>query len=244
MNCNSARKILYTSEYPEVVKNETVEARRHVNRCYECKEFMEGEERFASTLRNSFKREVVPEELKNLILNKKKDKRLPFIGIYKGVALAASILILVIAGYLFLQNYNKDSFLQIIVQDHVKFMPSPGKQINTSDPRELKSWFRGRVDFPVSAENIKARLIGGRLCSINKRRAALLFYKYKNTPLSLYIIKGSAPYEFKSMKEVVLRDKEVRYKNLNGYTIVLWCEKGLTCALVSELDLVEIRNII
>ncbi len=62
MNCNNARKTTYLSEYPEVVDQDVLEAKRHIKECRECRKFIEGEKSFGSLLRNTVKKETAPAE--------------------------------------------------------------------------------------------------------------------------------------------------------------------------------------
>lgn len=244
MKCTNTRRIVYLSEYPEIVAQEMVEAKRHVKECPECRGFLEGERAFGSMVKNTIRKETAPEELKRRVFNIKIQKKRHLKGIYRMLAIAASVLILVIAGYIFQSHTDRATIIGKIVEDHIKFLPLPETQISSSDPDEIQIWFKGRADFPVKAALIKAKLKGGRLCLFDERHAALLFYEHNNTPVSLFIIDGVDRNNLRAMKEVMLENRKVYVKEIKGYTIALWEDRGLSYVLVSELSFEEIKRLI
>lgn len=244
MKCKDSRKITYISEYPHVVTEDMLEAKRHLNECRECREFIDGERAFSSMVRGAVKKESVPLELKDKILSIETHRKGHLKKINKIFAVAAAIMLLVTAGYFVLMQKKSPSILDKIVSDHVKFLPSPQTQISTANPDEIKAWFRGRVDFSALPPYMNATLKGGRLCILDKKHFALLFYEYNNTPVSLFITDGKIMDEIKSKKEVALKGRRLYVEQKNGYSIVFWKEKGLVYALVSELDLNEIKKVL
>lgn len=225
------------------MNQDILEAKRHIKECRECREFIEGEKSFGSLLRNSVKKEPVPEELKKRILNAGKTKKTRIKPSYRMLAVAASVLILTLAGYMYFTHTKSDSILEKIVNDHVKFLPIPQTHIKSSDPREVMEWFRGKVNFPVMPPSISAVIKGGRLCLLDKKHFALLFYEYKGSPVSVFITDGNIPDDLKTKKEVMLKDKKAYVLHRSGYTILLWEDRGLMYALVSEMDAEQITKI-
>lgn len=242
MNCNNARKTTYISEYPEVVSEDILEAKRHIKECRECHEFFEGEKSFGSLLRGVVKKESIPDELRRKILNAEKTKKTSIRLTYRMLAIAASVLIIAIA-YMYYIHIKSDSILQKIVNDHAKFLPVPQAHIKSSDPNEITEWFRGKVNFPVLPPSISAIIKGGRLCLLDKKYFALLFYDHNGSPVSVFITDGNIPDDLKTKKEVMLKDKKAYVQHRSGYTILLWEDRGLMYSLVSELDVEKIQKI-
>jgi len=245
MNCKDARPIVYTISYPDVITPEMLEARRHLEECRECKEFLDGEREFVMRLRGAVKREPAPEGLRRRIMGmerQQKDysRKRMFYGFVIGVVFS----VLAVVGYILSTYKGQASFIAMLVDDHVKFLPLPEVQINSSDPQEIKAWFVGKVDFPVIIPPLEASLEGGRLCYLNKRRLALLFYRYDSSVLSLFIMDGIRSEEFRSLKKTTLKGKEVFLQYRSGYSVVLWEEKGLSYVLVSDLDIDQIKGIL
>ncbi len=243
MNCKNARKITFLSEYPEIVNSELVEAKRHIKECQDCKAFFEGDRAFGSMLRNTIRKDKAPEVFKSRIINTKKKKSLK--GLYQGLAIAASILLLVVAGiYLFSIQKESPAIIGQIVNDHIQFLPSTNIQIISSNPEEIKRWFKGKVDFSVNIPDMRARLNGGRLCFLNKKRQALLFYEHSGFPISLFIVDDVDPKKIDADKEVMVKGRKLFLLEDRGYNLLLWQDKGLTYTLVSELPMDEIKKLI
>lgn len=236
MDCKRARQKIYISEYPELVEQELIEAKRHAKECRECAEFLEAEAAFGSLLRNTLDKEPVPDSLKTLLYPPKK-RRLNISNAYKLPAIAAAVLLIAtVIIYFSGANTGSSDILDKILNDHVKFLPARQAHVDSPDPDEITAWFRGRVNFPVLPPVISAKLLGGRLCVLRKKHFALLFYEYGKSPVSVFITDGNIPINLKTKKEVMLKDKRAYVMDKRGYTILFWEDKGLMYSLVSEMD--------
>ena len=231
MKCKNSRKINYLSEYPQIATGDMLEAKRHVNECSACGEFIGGEKSFGALLRNAVKREPLPEELRSKILNSGKTIKTHVSPRYRIFAVAASILIIAIAGYMYSTYTKSHPILEKIVNDHVKFLPVPQAHVKSSNPHEVTEWFRGKVNFPVLPPSISATLKGGRLCLLDRKHFALLFYEHSSSPVSVFITDGTIPDDLKTKKEVMLQDKKAYVLHRSGYTILLWEDRGLCIPL-------------
>lgn len=241
MKCKDARKRTYVSEYPEVVHKELLEARKHIKECPQCRDFFEGEMAFGSLLRNIVKKNEVPPELINRILTMRCRKAVK--GVYLRVAAVASLLFLVIAGSLLIPHGDSAPVIKQIVNDHMQFLPSSDIQISASASEQVETWFRGKVDFPVRIPQIAARLRGGRLCFLDGKRFALVFYEHADAQISLFITEGMAFEKINIGSEEIVKGRKVRFVEDRGYNLLLWKERGLSYALISDLDASEIKKV-
>lgn len=242
MKCKDSRKINYLAEYPQVVTEDMLEAKRHVNECQECREFFEQEKAFSSLLRQKVIKDKAPAELSQRILKtsaKNTRKRL----IYKLLSVAA-VLILFAGGYIFKMHTDTNSLVGKIIEDHISFLSYLGIQISSSSPDEVRSWFDGRVDFGVNVPELSARIKGARLCLLDKKRLALVFYEHNGSQLSLFMTTELNPERLLSGKEVIVKGRKVHIVEQKGYNLLLWQDRGLTYALVSDLSLDELKKII
>lgn len=244
MNCGEARKIRYVTGRLELLSGERVEAKRHVSECSDCMEFFRQEKEFGALLRESLKKEEVPAGLKERILLSRAEKKSPFGRIYKTMALAASVLLVIGIGISLMRGTDGIGLARKLVEDHVKFLPAPGAQIVSSSSDEIKAWFVGKVDFPVTPPGIHALLKGGRLCRLDKKRLALLFYEHEGTQMSLFITDEMDPDKIKAGKEVEIGGRKARIIEDRGYNLLMWQERGLTYSLVSGLSIEEIKKLI
>lgn len=244
MRCNEARKTLYKSEYPEPVSNQLLKAKRHVKDCKDCIAFLEAERAFGTILRKAIEKDVAPEDLRNRLLNMKKPERRSSKRTYQFFAIAATILIFVIAGYIFRGGSDNTPIIGQIVNDHIQFLPSPEIQISSTSRDEIREWFKGKVVFAVNIPSLSAELKGGRLCLFNKKRVVLLFYEHNGSPISVFIIDGLDLHKIDAGKEVMLKGRKTILVEDKGFNLLLWQERGLTYALVSDLSLEEIKKLI
>jgi negative regulator of sigma E activity len=67
------------------------------------------------------------------------------------------------------------------------------ERVASAGPETVRRYFEGVVGFvPAVPTFPSARLLGGRLCSIDGRRVQLLFYEQDSRRLSLYVSEGQA----------------------------------------------------
>jgi anti-sigma factor RsiW len=244
MRCKNAREMLYMSEYPEIITRDSLEAKRHLKECRECREFIESEEAFGSMLKDAIKKEPVPEELMNSIFSEKQRKKRRFSSLFKRLTIAASILLIVTAGYLYSISKGDPVIFSQIVNDHIQFISTENRQIISSKPEEIVTWFKGKVDFTFNVLNISAKLKGGRLCLLDQKRLALLLYEYNDSPLSLYITDELALKDIKTGRKLKQKNRRMVLIEEKGYNLLLWEDKGLTYTLITELDIEDIIEII
>lgn len=244
--CQDARKRLYLSKSTEIVYVDLKEASSHVRECHECGEFFDGERRFSSMLREAFRKDQTPQELKESVLGELKKVNKSQRKIFRVVAIAASFLIILILGFTldhFFYRQNP-SIISDVVDDHIQFMRPSDMHIQSSDDKEIRAWFRGKVDFPLYIPHLAAKLTGGRLCFLHQKRLVLLFYEHKGSRLSLFITSEFNSQALKKGKEVIINGKRVYLSEDRGYHVVVWQEEGLNHVLVSELKLKEIEKLI
>ncbi|MBI4686310.1 MAG: DUF4367 domain-containing protein [Nitrospirae bacterium] len=243
MKCNEARKITYLSEYPEVVTEDMMEAKRHVRECPECRMFFEQERAFASLLRDKAAKDKAPAELRQRLLEAEPAKKMHSGLMYKIISIAA-ILMLVAGGYIFKLYSDTESMVEKIVNDHINFLSYSGIQVTSSRSDEIKAWFGDRVDFSVNVPELKAALKGARLCLLDKKRLALLFYEHNGSQISLFVTTELDTERLLSGEEVIVKDKKVRIVEQKGYNLLLWQERGISYALVSDLSIDKLKKII
>lgn len=242
MECNKARATLYRSEYPELLSGDVMEARRHLRDCRECSEFLRHEAAFGKLLRVAVTKEQAPGDLTTRILAMGDRGKRRIRGPSRALAFVAAVLLVAVGLYVFSLRTEQPSLINRLVDEHLQFLPSTDTQIRSSDPGEITGWFRGKVDVPVTVPSLSARLTGGRLCFLQGKRLALLFYELDSTPLSLFITAELDTRQMSAATEVTLKGRRMRYMEDQGYTVLIWQDGGLTYALVSALSVEEIQE--
>lgn len=246
MKCRDSRKRLYLSKSSEVVSEDLIEASRHVQKCQECREFIKGERHFSSLLKETFRKDETPPELEERILGETKVGK-SMRKIFHRTTVAASILILLTLGVIldhFIFPRHNASIISDIVDEHIQFLHPSNMQTQSSIPEEIRAWFTGKIDFYLHIPDLAARLKGGRLCFLKKKRVALLFYEHQDSPVSLFITHDIDMQRLKTGKEVMLKGKSVYLSEDRGYHLLAWKEGGINYVLVSELSMNEIQRLI
>ena len=78
----------------------------------------------------------------------------------------------------------------ILVEDHLRYLASDdAAEVRSSEPPAVERWFATRLDFSVRVPVLAgADLEGGRLCFIDGRRVALLFYRRDDKRISVFAL--------------------------------------------------------
>lgn len=260
MKCIKAREVIYMSSESEPFSAEIIEVKEHLKNCPSCAEFFKEEEILKNIIHEKAPRERAPQSLKQLVLAITEKERVfltrsagtssstRLSGMISKLSFALLFLIFVTSS-LILYNVSfqerNDSLSSILIEDHMKNIPGH-VQILSSDPAAVEQWFSGKVDFVVNVPRLQgARFIGGRLCQIEGRRVALLFYEKNGKPLSLFVMDGSlADLNWKDKNVIETDGNFSEISNEKGCNIIFWREKGIVFALVSDIEKQEILKII
>ena len=101
--------------------------------------------------------------------------------------------------------------------------------MTSSSAAEVERWFEGKLDFPVHVRNFReAELLGARLCRVENTKAALIFYRCRSHLISWFTFPERAPRTVATARPTI--------SALRGYSVIQWSEKGLTNAVVSDLE--------
>ena len=149
------------------------------------------------------------------------------------VAMAASLLLAVVASMLAALTYLHPSPEQAVVQDvvsgHIRSLVTDrATDIASSDQQRVESWLATRAGIRPPALDLPAagyRLIGGRVDSVDGRRAAVLVYGGKDQVIDMFICAPQTP-DAETSKSFAAR----------GYNVVYFGEQGLDYWLVSDVD--------
>lgn len=257
MQCGAARRCLYAMDRGSPVgpapPEEVLRAREHVAACTACRDFFAAEEQLQSLIRARLPQETAPAALREKVLAMIAEERGPrtprarrsFRGSLRR-ALGALGLVAVLAGGIWLVQYGNRApaqpFASILVEDHVGNLSST-MEIATSDPEAVQKWFRERAGFafrlPATSE---PQLLGGRLCHLQGRKAALIWYRHPRSTVSLYIL-DAGDAELSDEQMIALDGKRCMVDARKGYSVVIWKERGLLYGLVSDVRGAELLQL-
>ena len=111
------------------------------------------------------------------------------------------------------------------------------------DPQKVSSWFANKVKFSVQLPNYQESsgqeklytLEGARLVAYQNDYAAYVAYRMKDRPISLVITSESVA-KPSGGEEIASRGLRFHYNAIKGLKVITWSDRGLTYALVSDLE--------
>lgn len=116
-------------------------------------------------------------------------------------------------------------------------------ETESHDPQEISEWFTNKVSFSVKLPNYQESsgqeklytLQGARLVGFQNDYAAYVGYQMKDRPISLVITSNSVA-KPSGGEEIASKGLTFHYNAIHGLKVLTWSDRGLTYALVSDLD--------
>jgi len=116
-------------------------------------------------------------------------------------------------------------------------------EVESGNPQQISSWFMNKVNFSVKLPNYQESsgqeklytLEGARLVYYQNEYAAYVAYKMKERPISLVITSDSVARP-SGGEEIQARGLTFHYNAIDGLKVLTWSDRGLTYALVSDLE--------
>jgi hypothetical protein len=111
------------------------------------------------------------------------------------------------------------------------------------DPQKVSSWFANKVKFSVQLPNYQESsgqeklytLEGARLVGYKDDYAAYVAYRMKEGPISLVITSDSVV-KPSGGEQIAAKGLTFHYNAIHGLKVITWSDRGLTYALVSDLE--------
>ncbi len=116
-------------------------------------------------------------------------------------------------------------------------------EIETSGPEKVSEWFANKVNFSVKLPNYQDTsgreklytLEGARLVGYKDDYAAYVAYQMRTRPISL-VITSDVIATPSGGEEIKAKGLTFHYNAIEGLKVITWSDRGLTYALVSDLD--------
>lgn len=116
-------------------------------------------------------------------------------------------------------------------------------EIASDVPEQVSAWFAGKVPFAVKLPNYQEssgqeklyRLEGARLVGYKNDYAAYVAYQMRMQPISL-VVTSEKVAQPSGGEEIVSRGLTFHYDSIQGLKVITWSDRGLTYALVSDLE--------
>jgi anti-sigma factor RsiW len=116
-------------------------------------------------------------------------------------------------------------------------------EMESEDPQQISSWFVNKVNFSVRLPNYQESsgqeklytLEGARLVGYQNDYAAYVAYLMKGRPITLVITSASVVNPTGG-EEIPAKGLTFHYNAIDGLKVLTWSDRGLTYALVSDLE--------
>jgi anti-sigma factor RsiW len=174
-----------------------------------------------------------------------KKKRWPQLmgGGMAAFAVAAAVLLWVHR----LPEPNADApLLREVVNDHLRVLYAQHPiEIESGGIHQVKPWFSGRLDFAprVTVEDDpEFPLQGGAVSYMLDRKAATFFYKRRLHAITLFVFPERG-LEWPPGQSVSLGKVDARAMSVRGFNVLMFKRDDLAYALVSDLNLRELRTL-
>ncbi len=117
-------------------------------------------------------------------------------------------------------------------------------EITSDSPTAISDWFKGKVSFRVeelpnyqeeSGQEKLYQLEGARLVSFHNDYAAYVAYEMNRKPITL-VMTSEGVAKPSGGEEIVYKNITFHYDSIDGLKVITWSDRGLTYALVSDLE--------
>jgi len=240
----------------ELQGEERAAVESHLQECASCGAIYERELSFINAIRESGPIHVASPELRVRVqqtLNEsKRNVARPRFGSRRRLVLAvaaALIVVLVLPVVIWRTSRRSNgpapsSFALMAAETHLR--RTRGQlplEVETAAPQQISEWFANKVDFSVKLPNYQESsgqeklytLEGARLVSYKDDYAAYVAYRMKDRPISL-VITSESMVKPTGGEEIVARGLTFHYNGIDGLKVITWSDRGLTYALVSDLE--------
>ena len=135
-------------------------------------------------------------------------------------------------------------FARMAVDTHERYLRGQlPLEIASSVPEEISTWFAGKVSFGVKLPNYQEisgqeklyHLEGARLVGYKKDYAAYVAYQMQRRQISLVVTSDSVARP-SGGEEITSKGITFHYDSIDGLKVITWSDRGLTYALVSDLE--------
>ena len=174
----------------------------------------------------------------------------PLMNPRRVVAAAAVVAVALLIGIWGITEYRKQrpnppsEFALMAVDTHQRHLRSQlPLEIASDVPERISAWFAGKVPFSVKLPNYQEssgqeklyNLEGARLVGYKNDYAAYVAYKMRRQAISL-VVTSEAVAQAAGGEEIVSKGLTFHYDSIQGLKVITWSDRGLTYALVSELE--------
>lgn len=231
----------------------------HLSDCESCAALFARELNFLNAVRESASVHIAPPELRAKVqkilseeprvggVEETRPRRASRVSWLVAAAAALLLLLLPLLAWRIIKQSNVPAasrFALMAADTHLRHMRGQlPLETESADPQQISSWFLNKVNFSVKLPNYQESsgqeklytLEGARLVNYQSDYAAYVAYKMKERPISLVITSDSVARP-SGGEEIQARGLTFHYNAIDGLKVLTWSDRGLTYALVSDLE--------
>ena len=253
----SGRLNLYLDN--ELQGEERAQFESHLRDCESCRSLAMTERRFLSTVREAQPMYLASPELQARIRSvlsvptvspKSSHQRFPKRTRVIAALVAAALFLLLLPVLIWKirgtepSTNRVSSFALMAADTHLRHLRGElPLEMTSTEPQDVSHWFDNKVRFSVKIPNYQESsgheklyiLEGARLVAYKNDYAAYVAYEMKDRPISLVITSESVA-EISGGEEIQAKGLTFHYNAIHGLKVLTWSDRGLTYALVSDLE--------
>ena len=262
-NCDDIRGRLTLYLDGELQGEERANIEAHLSECESCAAIFARELSFLNTVRESRPLHIASADLRakvEKILSERvatpepnRPRALRSGSRFSWIVAAAAVLLVMLLPLLawrIVKQYDTpeikppSSFALMAADNHLRHMRGQlPLEMESATPQQISSWFVNKVGFSVQLPNYQESsgqeklytLEGARLVGYQNDYAAYVAYRMKDRPISLVITSTSTATP-SGGEEIPARGLKFHYNAIDGLKVITWSDRGLTYALVSDLE--------
>ena len=252
------RLALYLDHELQGTERASVEA--HLTECESCAAMLARELNFINAVRESGPLYIASPELREKIQRLLSEEQVSELEAsartdvrFRWVLAAAAVLLVLFLPIVVWQfigpsdtglTGRPSSFALMAAETHLRITRKQlPLETESASPREISDWFTNKVSFSVKLPNYQESsgqeklytLQGARLVGFQNDYAAYVAYQMKDRPISLVITSDSVA-KPSGGEEIASKGLLFHYNAIHGLKVLTWSDRGLTYALVSDLD--------
>lgn len=256
-NCDSIHERLSLYLDHELQGDDRTDFETHIQSCDSCASLVEKELTFLNAIRKSGPLYVASPELQTKVREIVNGSQPPVVRersrvLNWALPIAAALLVLLLPVVIWRvvrqdnhpENSAPSKFAMMAAESHLRH--SRGQlplEVGSSNPQEISEWFENKLNFNVklpsyqesSGQEILYTLEGARLVGFQNDYAAYVSYHMKDRPISL-VITSELLAQPSGGEEIASRGLTFHFNAIDGLKVITWSDRGLTYALVSDLD--------
>jgi len=248
MNCSQARRILYPEPVKSEVTTDHAAASQHARQCPECDRYFQEQRQWSQLVKEKAGAEKAPDSLRKQVeaaVSLDMGPRPSVRARRHRLALLAGLAIAVVLPAAWLLWYEPSaSFFSDMCQDHARYL-SAEADVQSAEPEIVARWLRQQTRYAVQVPTLQdATLLGGRLCHLREKPAALVFYRKRERPVSLFQFSEDGV-NLRALDRSVIEGSPIWRGSFHGYNVAAFPQRGLIFVLVSDLregELLELAS--